>query len=292
MFAKFAPSSISPVIVTLCGIVVCATAHAETFEIVASDSGFVTEAGGSSKGDGTLASGATFNYSVGRELHYVDGAFGPGLVPMNRKNYFLFDLTSVTHEITSATLVLYAGPDDVDDFPSGMHGYESLDASETYAIHETTDPMGATMLMGDLLSATSPDAFDETTDPLIGAAKDLYLKLGDGPLLMASTVVTAADDDTFLSIDMTGEGLGYMNSFLGALLVLGGSLTTAAPPDSPQSVFGHTGPDVLGAGPYTPKLIVTTVPEPSSFMLLVVAGLLLSGYGYRYRKYRGFCRLP
>ena len=44
--------------------------------VPASDAGFVTEAGGSAKGDGTVsgAESATYNYSVGRELHYSSGA--------------------------------------------------------------------------------------------------------------------------------------------------------------------------------------------------------------------------
>ena len=80
------------------------TAPAAAAEVVtATDAGFVTMAGGSAKGDGTVAPDATYNYSVGRELHYGAGALFSPLAAMDRKNYFVFDLTGITDTIVSAT---------------------------------------------------------------------------------------------------------------------------------------------------------------------------------------------
>jgi len=49
----------------------------EAVPLLAVDLGFVTEVGGSAKGDGTLAPGATYNYSAGREEHYAGGFLSP-----------------------------------------------------------------------------------------------------------------------------------------------------------------------------------------------------------------------
>jgi len=44
------------------------SAAADIITMDALDSGFVTEMGGSAKGDGTIIGAATYNYSVGQEL--------------------------------------------------------------------------------------------------------------------------------------------------------------------------------------------------------------------------------
>ena len=243
-----------------------ADSSAATFVIDASDSGFVTEAGGSAKGDGTV-SPATYNYSVGREVHYVDGSLGtpPGttpLAPMDRKNYFVFDMAGVTGTIVSATLEIYAGPGTAPPFPGGEHGYESLDATETFELFETTDPGTALGVIGDLASSSDPADLDEPIDPLVGAAAGLHGVLGDGPLLLGATILSPADDGTSVSIPITPGGLGYVASFFGGTIVFGGTLSTAAPPATPQSVFGFTGPDIPGGDPLTPTLIIETAPIP------------------------------
>ncbi len=250
-----------------------AAARAASVTVAAVNAGFVTEMGGSSKGDGTIVPSATYNYSVGREVHYSDGALFSPLVSMDRKDFFVFDLSAVTGTILSATLHLYAGPDTGSPFPSGMHGYESLDPSETFVVGETTDPGGAMSHIMALTSSTDPLAFDSPADPLVLAAKDLYTKLADGPLALASVPISAADNDTTLSIPITPGGIGYLNLFVGGPLVLGGKLTTAPPPDTPQSVFGYTGPAIPFGDPLTPMLEITFVPEPGAGSLAILASI-------------------
>ncbi|MBI4579059.1 MAG: hypothetical protein HY718_05110, partial [Planctomycetes bacterium] len=65
-------------------------------------------------------------------------------------------------------------------------------------------------------------------------------------------------------------GLGYLNIFVGSRLILGGTLPTATPPPVPQEIFGFTGPIIPAGDPLTPKLMVTTIPEPPA-----LAGLAL-----------------
>lgn len=264
---------------------------ASALMLSATDSGFVTEAGGSSKGDGTIAPPATYNYSTGREEHYGDGFLFSALTPMDRKSYFVFDLTGVSSPIISATLLLYAGPDDTDPFPAGTHGYESLDPLETFNVLETTDPTGALGVIGDLAAGNlvDPSVFDEASDPLIGAAAGLYAGLGDG-VVLGSVDITAADDDTVLAIVLSPAGLGYINGFLGGALVLAGALSTAPAPDFPQLVFGFTGPDIPGGDPLTPMLDIMTepvvdMPEPGS-VVIMLSGLIAFCGLRRYRRAR------
>lgn len=253
--------------------------RAATTVIPASNSGFVTIAGGSSKGDDTIAPGAKYNYSVGRELHYSTGALGtpPGttpLAPMERRNFFVFDLTAITDPITSATVTIYAGPAVPPAFPGGAHGYESLDPTELFGFKETPAQIGALADIAALTASTVAADFDTPADPLVGVAAALYTKLGAGPLIYGSAVVSPADDGTFLSIAVTPDGLGFLNAHLGGTVVLGGLLATATPPASPQEIFGFTGP-TGPADPMMPALTVTTVPEPATLGLLSLAALAL-----------------
>jgi hypothetical protein len=250
------------------------SASAATITLDAVDTGFVTLAGGSAKGDGTLVSGATYNYSVGRELHYDDGSLGipPGstpLAPMDRNNYFTFDLSSVGAEIESASLEVYAGV------------FESVDATETFVLVAPADPGAAltdidALAAGNLVGSTE---FNEPSDLLIGVAGALYGNIeGFSGLPLASAVISSADDSTTLSIPIDLPGIAYLNDFSGGPVVLGGVVSTVVLgglPDFPQQPFGGTGPDIPGGDPLTPKLVLTIVPEPTTALLLAsgLAGL-------------------
>jgi hypothetical protein len=224
----------------------------------ASDSGFVTEAGGSAKGDGTVVSVAKYNYSVGFELHYGAGALFSPLAPMFRKNYFVFDLSGIVAPIAEAKLKLWTGT------------LESADLAEFYAIHEVTDMPAALGLASALASGTTMGEFDEIADPLVISAKTLYSKLADGPAVLASAVITHDMDDSFIEIAFTPVGVAYLNGFLGSKVVLSGLVPSATPPAFPQQPFGFTGPDIPSGDPLTPLLILTAVPEPSSAALLAL----------------------
>ena len=257
---------------------------ADTVLVSAFDAGFVTMAGGSSKGDGTIVPVATFNYSVGRELHYSGGFLFSPLVPMDRKNYFVFDLSGITKPIVSAEFWAFAGPDSAPPFPGGTHGYESLDPMETFVIAGTTDSIGAmteamALYLGNL---GGPSGFDDSGDPLIAMAASMYMKLADGPL-MGSKDFSPADDGTLAKIPLTAFGVAYLNFYAGGPVILGGKLPTAIPPATPQSIFGFTGPDISGGGGGIPFLVITTVPEPNTFLAV---GVGLCALGLRKRRRR------
>jgi hypothetical protein len=238
------------------------------------DSGFVTMTGGSAKGDSTLAPGAKFNYSVGYELHYATGALGmpPGttpLAPMDRNNYFVFDLSTLPGPITAATLVL----------PAGM--LESVDGVEVFDVVTPIAPMMALADAGALLGASGmgPGAFDSPMDPAVGIAAALYGNIeggAGGPI--GSKSITPADDFTMVSIPLSLGGVTYLNGFLGGTVILGGSVPSiVVASGTPQQPFGFTSPSIPGVGPTVPKLIVSAVPEASSLLCLAVSAAAVGG---------------
>jgi hypothetical protein len=257
--------------------------------LTAADAGFVTMAGGSSKGDGTVAPTAKYNYSVGREVHFGTGALGAPLAMMARKNYFVFDLTGVSTPISAAVLKLYAGPSMAPPYPGGTHGYESLDPMETYAIAPTPDFAGALGDITALASGAVPADFDMPTDPLVGVAAALYTKLAIGSPL-AAAVLSPADDGTIVTLSFTPAGVSYLNSFLGTKVVLGGFLPTAPPPASPpdltQLVFAFTGPDIPSGDPLTPTLdlTLTAVPEAGSLAFGAGVATIVGAVSFRRRR--------
>ncbi|MBL8349119.1 MAG: PEP-CTERM sorting domain-containing protein [Burkholderiaceae bacterium] len=248
--------------------IAAAPAAAASFAIPASDAGFVTVAGGSAKGDSTLAPAAKYNYSVGFELHYAAGDLSPPpFAPMLRKNYFVFDLSAVTEPIASAKLVLWTGT------------LETADPSETYLLKESTDMPAVLGLATAVASGTSTSDYDDPGDALVTAAATLYGKLGDGAMVLGGTVLTKAMDDSFVEIVLSPSAVGYLTGFAGGKLLLAGLVPSVdgAPPAFPQQPFGFTGPDIPGGDPLTPMLLVTTVPEPAAGWLILAGGLALAG---------------
>ena len=251
---------------SLMAILASASSLQATTTVTASDSGFVTIAGGSSKGDGTFT-GATYNYSVGWELHYSDGSLGipagtTPIVPMDRKNYFVFDLSSVTTTIVSATFVVNAGV------------YESSDPTETLDLFAPGD-MGAAIADTDFLLAENlgpgTPAFNEPFDPAVGVAAAHYGNVTAGPPI-GSVTVSAADDGLDLSIPIAPA---FLNSFLGGKIVFGGELTTLTATGTPEAIMGFTDIDIPGGDPLTPSLVLTLIPVPATLSLMATACCLI-----------------
>jgi hypothetical protein len=239
------------------------------------DSGFVTMAGGSAKGDGTLMPGATYNYSVGYELHYSTGALGmpPGstpLAPMDRNNYFVFDLSSLGGApIASATLLL----------PAGM--LESVDGVEVFDVVAPAAPGPALGDAGALKAAhgAGPGAFDSPGDMAVGIAAALYGNIeGGAGFVLGSKAITPADDGLVVSIALSPLGVAYLNGFMGGPAILGGSVPSIMlAAGTPQQPFGLTAPIIPGSGPTVPKLDVTVIPETTSLLLVGVVAVMTGG---------------
>lgn len=225
-------------------------ADAAELTIDADDSGFVTETGGSSKYDGLATPGATYNYSVGFEVHFVDGGSGGpgGIAPMMRKNYFVFDLTAITDPILSATLMLY----------NPVGGYESTDPTETFVLAGSGSPtiLGDLETMATLTPPLGPPEVALAVS-IYGAVNDTLGSLPD----FGTAVMSPVDDDTTVMVPLTLEGVGYLNTALGGKVVLGGTVTSAVPPlPVPQAVFGFTEPEFTS--PKAMMMITTEDPPP------------------------------
>ena len=184
---------------------------------------------------------------------------------VSRKNYFVFDLTGITDDISGAALALYN--------PSG--GYSSPDASEDYALSGVpASSMGEMAAFATDISMT----YDITDSGDLDAAKILYGDLAAIPDFGFKTV-TAADDDSIITIALDAGGIDYLNMFKGGKVVIAGFIATldGAPGDD-EVVFGFTkplppgatDPGIIAPTP-TPVLHIDTVPEPSGLSLLGVA---------------------
>lgn len=258
-------------ITRMAAVVLCLTmawpVGAAEVTLTATDAGFVTETGGSAKGDGTVTPGAKYNYSAGFELHYGSGALGAPLVPLFRKNYFVFDLSMVSGPLVAAKLTLWSGT------------LESADSSEAYGLKEIIDMPAALALTTALAGGSMVSEFDDPSDPLVMSGATLYGKLGEGPLILGGLSITHAMNDSFIDIVFTPAGLAYLSGFVGGKVVLAGLVPTALPPAFPQQPFGLTGPDIPSAVPKTPMLTITAVPEPAAAWLMgagLALGLMVS----------------
>lgn len=241
-------------------------------EILASDAGFVTEEGGSSKGDAIFAPGAKYNYSVGLEVHYPEGSYSSPLAVMERRNYFVFDLSSITVPIVAAKIEIFAGV------------LESVNAEELFALRPIDDQAGGLGDADALLGGAIVGDFDEPTDPLIGMAKALFGKIPatppgppPAPPILGGGPITPAMNSTIIAFDFTPEGIDFLNFRPLDRVIFGGHVASLLDLGSPQQPFGFTGPDISGTIPPllgstpTPKLILTLVPEPATGLMVLLA---------------------
>jgi hypothetical protein len=107
----------------------------------------------------------------------------------------------------------------------------------------------------------------------VGIAAALYGNIEGGTgIPIASLAISSLDDFTTLSIPLSPMGVSYLNTFLAGPVILGGSVPSiSVPSGTPQQPFGFTAPEIPGSGSSVPKLVVTLVPEPSSFVLAAFA---------------------
>jgi hypothetical protein len=181
------------------------------------------------------------NYSVG----WFSGQFADEF-----RNFFVFDLSSVSGTITSATLRLSSY-----DPPSS--GYVSNDPTETFSLFNVSTPLA------NLINGSG------------GVAA--FTDLGSGTLFGSSVINDQLD---FENISLNAAGLAFLQSNLGAnQIAFGGAVTSLVKGNSPEALFNAT------TGQLTRQLILTTedaapggssVPEPSTLLLAGLALITLS----------------
>jgi len=188
--------------------------------------------------DGSFLAPGSGNYLVG-DFYFANSD--------EVRNFFVYNLASVTDAVTAATLHLY-NPSALDPRPLTGDGYRSPDPSETYTVFDVTTPVG------ELTGGT-------------GSPASTFADLGSGTVL-GSVIATAASNGTFIDIALNSSGLAYLNAHLGSLVAFGGALTTLGAIGPPHQeppleiLFGRN-----RAGVMSDTQLLTAVPIPPAVWL-------------------------
>jgi hypothetical protein len=185
--------------------------------------------------------------------NYITGLF----TGEEYRSFFVFDLTSVSDTITSATLNLYNPGAE----PCCL-GYVSPDPTETFTLKDVSTPLGA-------LVATGTD---------VGIFNDL----GTGTTFGEYTA-SAADNGTTISVALNAAGIDALNAAAGGSIAFGGVLTTLGGAAS-EYLFGFSTATFVedDVRRLTLTVVPEPVPEPASLLLL---GLGITALAVRRRRH-------
>jgi hypothetical protein len=214
---------------------------------------------------------ATFNYSVGAidEAPPLTGSDVP------RKNYFTFDLSSVSSPIVGAELRLF----------NPVGGFSSPEPTETYSLGGTI-AAGPGDMTAFAASLTMPWSIFVPAE--LATALGLYGRIADVPMSFGDITVSSADDGTIVIVPLNSFGISYLNTYLGGKVVLGGSLSTLNGSLGPDEVmFGFTAPlipGVVSPDPIIPSptpipllALTVSIPEPTTLLLSAVSIVIGTG---------------
>lgn len=226
----------SVLITLLIGLFGSSWASAQTVLLSATNRGFYDNSGNRS------FQSATANYSAGD----ARGLPPAPLVSNDLRNFFVFNLSSVSQPIASAQLELYmpgppAAPGWINSTSSGSEGYELYDVVRPLA---------------NLLDGTG------------GLAN--HADLGSG-VVYGSRAITPDDMGTVVIIPLNASAISALQGATD-LFGFGGAVTTLDGTASTELVFTNTGTllPIL-----TTELRLTVVPEPSTLLLLGISVISL-----------------
>lgn len=221
----------------LIGALVTSSAHA--VEITSTFSGGIHAGGGTTPG--------FMNYYVG---------YAVPSTPVERRNYFIFDLADVHEPVVSATLKLY-----LPGGPSLPLGYISSDPTEDYRL------TGSTFHWTAFASAFGGMGSPAMLDAMFGT-------MGDGPIY-GVTVLSVDDGGTDVEIELSAAAIATINASLGSHFLVTGRLTDLHPavPGTPPAELAFAYTDIPHPLMPMPRLELVGVPAPASAMI----GLLAAG---------------
>jgi hypothetical protein len=207
--------------------------NAATISLTAIDQGWYTDTGWSIPDNPNYLAG--FVLPVPTDPNSPSGEF---------RNWFVFDLSAISGNISSATLRAY----NIDSPPAFLPGYDSADPTETWTLFDVSTEITS------LSNGTGG----------VAAFNDL----GSG-LIYGSKSVSSADNGRFVEVLLNSDAIGQINNS-SSLFAIGGALTTLSG-DRDESIFGFSQEDPRV------ELVVTTVPLPSA-LILFISGAALTGY--------------
>ncbi|MCD4727115.1 MAG: PEP-CTERM sorting domain-containing protein [Pirellulales bacterium] len=208
-------------------------AQAETVTLDASDRGWYLQ----DNSDTGHHDPDVHNYMVGRYTATLTSEF---------RNFYVFDLTDITDNITSATLKVNV---------LGITG------SETYELYHVETSVGDLTAGGSNLG-------------------DIFADLGSGTAY-GSREILYSEADTYVEISLDADFLSDANDASG-MFAIGGALTTLDTGTADEYVFGYYGERSLSYS----QLVVETIPEPGTIVLLLtgVAAMFAFTRGRRMRR--------
>ena len=189
--------------------------------------------------------------------NYIAGLYvDEGEPTAHFRSFFIFPLPTFApgESITAISLVLYCR--EVDPVSATFGGYDSPDPTETYELFAVDRTSIAALRAGG------------------GGLTDIFADLGDGTAYSIGTVMSPLSEGSDVVIPLNAAFLAYAAANLGNEIALGGAVTTLnlPNPDQTEVVFGYSGSGIYEGGSLNQtRLVITTVPEPTS------AALLLSG---------------
>jgi hypothetical protein len=212
----------------LCPLVACSIASADTI-LNGLDKGWYNEFG---------------YHDPSSENYYAGNNRGPGCIRCSSevRNFFVFDLSSITQPITSATLEI------------GRGRYDSPDLAETYELHDVTTSINLLRTGNGGLPA--------------------FVDLGTGEVY-GSITIGRDETNSVIKIELSASAIAAMNLNPGQFAI-GGSVTSLDNLANFEGVFEGTAYYDESA------LDLTLSPEPSSLFLFAVGMVGLLGPRCRY----------
>lgn len=193
----------------------------------------------------------TMNYHVGYSIPST---------PIERRNWFMFNLADVSGPIVGAKLKLW-----LSGGATGPTGYLSSDPHEEFMISGTPYPWEMFM-----------DAFTGSpaiTPPIVA---DMFTTLGVG-VPFGFSLIGPGHAGTDIEIEFTLEGLAALNASIGSPFMIGGRLTDLHPDDPDpffpaELVFAHS--DIPHPFYPMPRLELVIIPAPGSAAVACLGMLL------------------
>lgn len=190
------------------------------------------------------------NYFVGR----VDG--------IECRNFFTFDLASLTETVVSARLEVVP------------YSYLSSASSETYGLFDVhTDT--ATLNYNE---GTNPTIFSDLGN---GVSYGTFLVERPPPPIPEPLFAISGTDSNVLTFQLNADAIANINAAAGGFFSIGGTLLTL---DGTTDYFGDEGLFGFSCGTGPQYLILEVVPEPATFLLLALGAVMLRRKSKEFQK--------